>query len=221
MAAWLMPESLDPANRSQLSFKVTFASWGSVIRDRRFVALGLTSGILFGMVCVFIAGAPFALEGEYRLTPTQYTLAFASVTIIMFSANSVNRWFLKRVASIKMLRYGLSQSLLSAAVMTATSLLGIHSLVLTLVGFALAISANGFIMANIMGLAMRDHGERAGTAAGLLGFSNSLFGAVAAPLTSVFFGLDVTGVTTFMSILIVSAVTIGLVSLRHEKGSAH
>jgi DHA1 family bicyclomycin/chloramphenicol resistance-like MFS transporter len=220
MAAWLMPESLDPANRSQLSFKATFASWSSVIRDRRFVALGLTSGILFGMVCVFIAGAPFALEGEYRLTPTQYTLAFASVTIIMFSANSVNRWFLKRVASIKMLRYGLSQSLLSAAVMTGTSLLGIHSLVLTLIGFALAISANGFIMANIMGLAMRDHGERAGTAAGLIGFSNSIFGAVAAPLTSVFFGLDVTGVTTFMSILIVIAVTIGLVSLRHEKGSA-
>ena len=221
MAAWLMPESLDPANRSQLSFKVTFASWGSVIRDRRFVALGLTSGLLFGMVCVFIAGAPFSLEGEYHLTPTQYTFAFASVTIIMFSANSINRWFLKRVASIKMLRYGLSQSLLAAIFMSVTAMLGIHSLPLTLVGFALAISANGFIMANIMGLAMRDHGERAGTAAGLLGFSNSIFGAVAAPLTSVIFGLDVTGVTTFMSILIVMAVALGLISLRKEEGVVH
>lgn len=221
MAAWLMPESLDPANRSQLSFKATFASWGSVIRDRRFVALGLTSGILFGMVCVFIAGAPFSLEGEYHLTPTQYTYAFASVTIIMFSANSINRWFLKKVASIKMLRYGLSQSLLAAAVMTTTSVLGIHSLVLTLIGFALAISANGFIMANIMGLAMRDHGERAGTAAGLLGFSNSIFGAIAAPLTSIFFGLDVTGVTAFMSLLIVVAATLGLVALRKEKAVVH
>lgn len=221
MAAWLMPESLDPANRSQLSFKATFASWGSVIRDRRFMALGLTSGILFGMVCVFIAGAPFSLEGEYHLTPTQYTYAFASVTIIMFSANSINRWFLKKVASIKMLRYGLSQSLLAAVVMTAISVLGIHSLVLTLIGFALAISANGFIMANIMGLAMRDHGERAGTAAGLLGFSNSIFGAIAAPLSSVFFGLDVTGVTSFMSLLIVIAAVLGLVALRKEKAVVH
>jgi DHA1 family bicyclomycin/chloramphenicol resistance-like MFS transporter len=79
----------------------------------------------------------------------------------------------------------------------------------------------GFCMANIMGLAMRDHGERAGTAAGLIGFSNSLLGAIAAPLTSVLFGVTIVGVTTFMSVLLIAAVILGLTAMRNEQSVIH
>jgi DHA1 family bicyclomycin/chloramphenicol resistance-like MFS transporter len=114
MAAWLMPETLPVEKRTQLSFKTTFASWGEIFRDRRFVAMAVTGGLLFGQVCVFIAGAPFALQDGFNLTPTEYTYAFAAVTIVMFSANAVNRSLLKRFASITLLRYGLSQSIFAA-----------------------------------------------------------------------------------------------------------
>ncbi len=221
MAMYLMPESLPLENRSTLSFGATFASWGSVLKDGRFVAIGLVGGLLFGQVCVFISGAPFALEGEFKLSATEYTFAFATVTIVMFSANSINRYLLQKVASIKMLRYGLSQALFSALYFTVVNLLGIHQLAVTLIGFALAISAMGFCMANLMGLAMRDHGERAGTAAGLIGFSNSIVGAIAAPLTSIFFGLTVVGVTSFMSLFLLAAAVLGFVALRKEMPGAH
>jgi sugar phosphate permease len=79
----------------------------------------------------------------------------------------------------------------------------------------------GFCMANIMGLAMRDHAERAGTAAGLIGFTNSLGGAIAAPLTSMIFGLDIVGVTLFMAILLVAAAVVGLIGTRKEKAVVH
>ena len=217
MALWLMPETLEVEKRSQLSFKATFASWGSIIRDSRFVALAVTGGLLFGQVCVFIAGAPFALEGGFHLTPTEYTFAFAAVTIVMFSANSVNRFLLKKVASVNLLRYGLSQAIVAAIYMTVLNVMRAHTLPLAIIGFALSISAMGFCMANIMGLAMRDHGARAGTAAGLIGFTNSIGGAIAAPLTSIFFGLDIFGVTLFMSILLVTAAVTGLIGVRKEK----
>jgi DHA1 family bicyclomycin/chloramphenicol resistance-like MFS transporter len=217
MAAWLMPETLPVENRSQLSFKATFAAWGGILRDSRFVALAVTGGLLFGQVCVFISGAPFALEGGFHLTPTEYTFAFAAVTIVMFSANTINRSLLKRFASVSLLRYGLSQAIFAALFMTALNLLNLHTLPLAIIGFALSISAMGFCMANIMGLAMRDHGERAGTAAGLMGFTNSLGGAIAAPLTSMIFGLDIVGVTLFMSILLVAAAVVGLLGTRKEK----
>jgi DHA1 family bicyclomycin/chloramphenicol resistance-like MFS transporter len=217
MALWLMPETLDVDKRSQLSFKATFASWGSILRDSRFIALALTGGLLFGQVCVFIAGAPFALERGFNLTATEYTFAFAAVTIVMFSANSVNRYLLKKFASISLLRYGLSQAIFAAAYMTTLNALDLHTLPLSIIGFALSISVMGFCMANMMGLAMRDHGERAGTAAGLLGFSNSIGGAIAAPLTSLIFGLDIRGVTSFMAILLVTAAIIGLLGSRKEK----
>jgi ABC-type transport system involved in cytochrome c biogenesis permease component len=55
----------------------------------------------------------------------------------------------------------------------------------------------------------------------LIGFTNSLGGAIAAPLTSVIFGLDVVGVTLFMSILLVTAASVGLIGTRKEKAPAH
>jgi DHA1 family bicyclomycin/chloramphenicol resistance-like MFS transporter len=221
MAAWLMPETLPKAKRSELSFKATFAAWKFVLRDRRFVTLALVGGLLFGSIAVFIAGGPFALEEGFNLTPTEYTYAFASITIIMFTANYINRWFLKRVASIHMLRYGLLQGAVAAAYMLTLNILNIHTLLLSIIGFALAVSVMGFSMANIMGLAMQKHGERAGVAAGLIGFSNSLFGALAAPLTSILFGLDVAGVSLFISIILLTAATLGLVGLRKEKAVVH
>ena len=214
MAIFLMPETLDVDKRSQLSFKTTFASWGILVRDRRFMAFALTGGLLFGQVCVFIAGAPFALEGKFNLTATQYTFAFAAVTIVMFTANAINRALLKTISSVTLLRYGLLQAIAAAAFMTTINILNVHTLLLSIVGFALAISSMGFCMANIMGLAMRDYGERAGTAAGLIGFTNSIGGAIAAPLTSLFFGLDIVGVTLFMSILLVAGAAVGLLGLR-------
>ncbi len=221
MAAWLMPETLPKVKRSELSFKATFAAWKFVLRDRRFVTLALVGGLLFGSIAVFIAGGPFALEEGFNLSPTEYTFAFASITIVMFGANYLNRFLLKRVASINMLRYGLSQAIFAAAMMLTLNLLQIHTLLLSIIGFALAVSVMGFSMSNIMGLAMQKHGERAGVAAGLIGFSNSIFGALAAPLTSILFGLDVAGVSLFISILLLAAAALGLIGLRKEMAVVH
>ncbi len=221
MALFAMPESLPVEKRSKLGFSNTFKSWGIVLRDGRFVALALTAGLLFGQVCVFIAGAPFVFEKQFNLTATEYTYAFACVTIVMFSANSINRVLLKKFSSLKLLRYGLSQAAAAAIYFTVMNVLNFHNIFVAVIGFALSISSMGFCMANIMGLAMQAHGERAGTAAGLLGFSNSIGGAIAAPLTGAIFGLTMSGVTTFMSILIVIAVVLGLYAMRNEKGVVH
>ena len=221
MAIFLMPESLAVEKRSKLGFRSTFSNWGGVLKDSRFVLLAITAGLLFGQVCVFIAGAPFVFEEEFKLTATQYTYAFACVTIIMFSANSLNRFLLKKIPAVTMLRYGLLQAAGAAFYMTLMNILNVQTIVTSVIGFALSISALGFIMANIMGLAMRDHGERAGTAAGLLGFGNSIGGAVAAPLTGVLFGLTLTGVTTFMTLLLLTASALGLFAMRNEKGVLH
>ena len=221
MAAWLMPETLPVQKRSALSFSATFASWGEIFRDRGFVTMAITGGLLFGQVCVFIAGAPFALQDGFNLTPTEYTYAFAAVTVVMFSANAINRSLLKRFASISLLRYGLSQAIFAALFMTTMNVFDLHTLATAIIGFALSISAMGFCMANMLGLAMRDHAARAGTAAGLIGFTNSLGGAIAAPLTSLIFGLDIVGVTIFMSILLVTAAAVGLYGTRNEKAPSH
>ena len=220
-AVFNMPESLPRANRSALTFGATFKSWGVVLRDWRFVALALTNGLIFGQICVFISGAPFALENDFNLTPTQYTFAFAMITFLMFALSSLNRVFLRRFPAIAMLRYGLFQSAFAGGYLTVMNLIGFHSLPTVVLGLALSVSTIGFCSANILGLAMRDHAERAGVAAGLVGFSNSIVGAVVAPVTSILFGLHAVGITTFMAILLFAAAGLGLISLRKEVGVLH
>jgi DHA1 family bicyclomycin/chloramphenicol resistance-like MFS transporter len=214
-----MPESLAPANRSPLTFGATFSAWRLVLADRRFVSLALTNGLIFGQICVFIAGAPFSLENDFHLSPTQYTFAFAMITFSMFSLSYLNRLLLRRFAAITMLRYGMIHAAIAGSYLTGMNLLGAYSLPVVVVGLALAVSSIGFCSANILGLAMRDHAKHAGVAAGLVGFSNSIIGAVVAPITSILFGLHVVGVTTFMSMLLFAAALIGLTSLRNEVGA--
>ncbi len=216
-----LPETHPAEKRSPLSFGHTFSSWGHVLLDSRFVTLILLSGLIFGAIASFIAGAPFALQEGFGLTPTQYTYAFAAVTVVMFGANTLNRYLLKHFAAIHLLRYGLSQALLAAVVMVTVNIFEIHSLWITIVGYTLVVSASGFTMANIMGLAMKDHAERAGVAASMIGVSTSLFGAISAPLTSLVFGVDVFGVGTFMSIIIVMAAAVGFIGLRKEVAVRH
>jgi len=219
---WLyLPETLAVSNRSKLSFASTFKSWGSVLGDPRFVMLTCLSGFMFGAIATFIAGAPFALEQGFHLTPTQYTSAFASGTIVLFTANFINRHQLKRRASIHLIRFGLSMAVLACIVFTGLNLMHVHNLVVSMLSFGLVFLAIGFINPNVMGLAMQEHAERAGVAAGLIGFASSLFGAIAAPLTSVFFGLDIVGVTTFMTILLAGAALLGFIGLRREQPVVH
>lgn len=221
MSAALLPETLATANRIKLNFRNTFKSWSFVVRDSRFMILAGMGGFLFGSIAVFIGAAPFAFQREYNLTPTQYTFVFAGITTLLIVSNTTNRMLLKKVASITMLRYGLGQAVFAALLMTYLNVFGIRDLWLVMLSISLAVSATGFTSSNITGLAMTQHGERAGVAAGLIGFTMSISGAIATPITGLVFGITGVGMTTFMAILLLSGAALGLIGLRKEKPVLH
>jgi DHA1 family bicyclomycin/chloramphenicol resistance-like MFS transporter len=221
MSATLLPETLAPENRVKLNFKNTFKSWSFVIRDRRFMKLAAMGGFLFGSIAVFIGAAPFAFQREYNLTPTEYTYVFAGITALLLVSNTTNRLLLKKVASITMLRYGLAQAAFAALMMVVLNVFEIRDLWLVMLAIALSVSATGFTSSNITGLAMLHHGERAGVAAGLIGFAGSFGGAVATPITGILFGINGAGMTSFMAILLLAGAAIGLIGLRKEQPFKH
>lgn len=221
MSATLLPETLPVEKRVNLNFKNTFTSWAFVLRDTRFMLLAAVGGFLFGSIAVFIGAAPFAFQREYNLTPTQYTFVFAGITILLVGANATNRVLLKRVASITMLRYGLAQAAFAAVMMIFMNVFNVRDLLLVMLALGLSVSATGFTSSNITGLAMTHHGERAGVAAGLIGFTMSFGGAIATPITGVLFGINTAGMTAFMSILLLTGALLGLVGLRKELPIKH
>jgi DHA1 family bicyclomycin/chloramphenicol resistance-like MFS transporter len=221
MSATLLPETLPLQNRTKLSFGSTFSSWKILLRDGRFVTLALISGFAFGSIAAFIGAAPFVFERGYGLTPTQYTFVFATITALLFAGNALNRFLLKRAASITMLRIGLIQAGVAAIGMVVLNILQVQEMWLVMLVISVSIASNSFTSSNINGLAMQEHGERAGVAAGLIGFTGSIFGAMAASLTGPLFGLTAMGMLSFMAILLLSGSTLGLVGLRNEAPLKH
>jgi hypothetical protein len=120
-----------------------------------------------------------------------------------------------------MLRIGLIQAGVAAIGMVVLNILQVHEMWLVMLVISVSIASNSFTSSNINGLAMQEHGERAGVAAGLIGFTGSIFGAMAASLTGPLFGLTAMGMLSFMAILLLSGSTLGLVGLRNEAPLKH
>jgi DHA1 family bicyclomycin/chloramphenicol resistance-like MFS transporter len=217
LAAVNLPESRPREKRTAFNFSSMLRSWGTAFSDSRFRVLAFTGGLVFGATAVFLAGSPFALQVGFGLTPTQSTFFFALAMVALLTANLVNRALLKRFSSLTMFRFGLVQAMVAALVLLVSPIFQIVSLPLSVIGFGIGLSVMGFTQPNIMNLALQDHAERAGSAAGIVGFFNAFFGAIIAPLTGVFFSVDLFGVSSFIAIVLIAAALVGLIGLRKEK----
>ena len=196
-----IPESLAIEKRHELHPMVILRSYKAVIKDHTFRTVALAGGLHFAMVAGFLATAPYVMESTFDLTPTQFTYFFAAVTLGIFLTTQLNRRLLKRFKALSLMRFGMAYAGASALFLAFVSVSGIVFLPLTIAAFGFAVSSMGFIMANGMSLVMHGHGARAGVAAGLVGFTMTLMGALAAPLPSTFFAATVAGLAGFMAII--------------------
>jgi MFS transporter, DHA1 family, multidrug resistance protein len=73
LAVWrLLPESLHADQAQPFEARNLMRGYGQLMRDRRFFALALSSGIPFNGMFVYILSAPAWLGGVLQLAPTQF-----------------------------------------------------------------------------------------------------------------------------------------------------
>jgi DHA1 family bicyclomycin/chloramphenicol resistance-like MFS transporter len=132
----------------------------------------------------YIAGSPFVLQDIYGLSPQEFALVFATNALGIGILGHQSSRLVHRFGPTRLLAVGLALSATGGAAMLVCALA--HTgLVPVLVSFFVSVSAVGLVLPNASALALKGHPSTAGSASALLGLTQFLFGAVAAPIIGV------------------------------------
>lgn len=179
----------------------------ALLRDRSFLLCVLTFALGSAVGLAFVAGAPFVLQGGYGLSPQAYSLLFLANACALVVAAQLNARLLRRLRPGRVVAVSLACQLTVAAALTVA--LATHAPVgLVLVGLVVVVFFHGFLMPNLVAIAM--HGvpqHRAGSAAALIGAGQYLVGGLTAPAVGLL-GASAAGLGLTMLALAAAALTV-------------
>jgi MFS transporter, DHA1 family, multidrug resistance protein len=202
-----LPETLPPARRHHGVGRETIAVFAGLLRDRSFARYLLVMGLGFAGFGAYLAGSSFVLQDVYGVSAQRYSLIFALNAIGLIGTAQIGRALVRRVGSLMLLRVGLVLGATGGGAVLAVVLL--HGALVWLVLSVIVFSAGqaGLTMPNTTALALEEHPRVAGSAAALLGTTQFVAGAAAAP----FVGLAGKHSAVPMGVLIASFATLNLV----------
>lgn len=179
-------ETLPVERRRASTPRGLLRGYRNVIRDRIFVGLVLFSGLQISALFVYLNVVPFLYQETFGLSEGEFGLAFAMIASLAWLGVQIGsrlpkifpaQWLLVVYALIGV-GVGVGLMLTSSA----------GEFWLAQAFFGLLLFNFGSTITSIQTIALLNHGEEAGTAAGLLGVANFTFASV----FSLSFGLIVT-----------------------------
>ncbi|WP_434056403.1 multidrug effflux MFS transporter [Georgenia sunbinii] len=201
-----LPETLPHFQRRDDGAKGALRSYRLLLRDRQFMALALLPGLAMGALMSYVAGSPFVFRGEYGLGETQFALLFAVNGIGLVLGAQVNAALVRRFEPLHMIRVAVPLVLLLALVLLVVAWQDFGGLVGLMVPLWLILAVNSVVPPNSTALALSRHGERAGSAAALIGAVQSGVAGTVSPLVGV-----IGDGAVAMSVVIVGVVALALV----------
>ncbi|MGB5952276.1 MAG: multidrug effflux MFS transporter [Ornithinimicrobium sp.] len=185
LSVFKVRETLPVERRSAAGPRPAIASYGVLLRDRRYVGLVLTACTAMGSLFAYISSATFIFQELYGMSVQQYAFVFAAGAGSLTVASQINGSLVKRIHPAQIMMVALPTLVIIASSLLAVSLLdlGVWPIVL---GVTLVMGSVGFIMPNAPVIALNDHAMRAGSAAAVLGASNFVFGALVSPISGAF-----------------------------------
>ncbi|GGB99612.1 multidrug effflux MFS transporter [Cellulomonas carbonis] len=219
VTARFLPETLPVERRSAHGFAASVRGYPELLRDGRFVALAVIPGMGMALIMSYVAGSSFVFQTEYGLTAQQFALAFAFGGTSLVTGSQVNAALVRRTGPLALLRVGLPVSAAFAVlvvVVAATRFGGVAGLVGSI---WLTTAALGFVMANASALALSRHGERAGTAAAVIGFLQAGLAGAVSPLVGVLGGDAVAMTAVMLGSMVVAQLALALGTPAYRRGA--
>ncbi|MFD1814679.1 multidrug effflux MFS transporter [Rhodococcus gannanensis] len=180
-----MPETLPPHTRVRGGIRPLLRTYGTVLRDRRFVMLALACGLGRAVLWAYIAGSAFVLQEQFHLSALTYGLAFTGGAAVLIASTQLNVVLLGHWSPMRISVVSLAVSALIGILfvgIAAAELGGVLGFVLPVLAL---LCATGFVMPNAPALALTRHGEAAGTASAIVGFAQFGGAAAVAPVVGV------------------------------------
>lgn len=212
-----LPETLPPERRVGRGLGTVLRGYAALLGDRRFLAFAVLPGFGMGVVMGYVSGSSFVFQRELGLDKVHFAVVFAVIGVSQVVIAQVNASLVPRLGPLRLLRAGLPLAVAMATVLVvvaATRWGGLPALVVLL---WLTMGSLGIIMANASALALSRHGERAGTAAAVLGFLHAGLGGVVGSMVGVLGGHAVAMAGVMLGSLTVALVVlaVGTPAYRH------
>lgn len=184
---WL-PETLPQQWRTTAGVTAALRGYRALLSDGHFVALAIIPGLALGALFSYVAGSPFVLQEGYGLSEQQFALGFAVNGIGIVLGSQVNAAFVHRVAPIRIVRIAIPLLLATALVLLGIAFTDLGGVLGILAALWVILFLLGFIIGNAAAIALTRHGERAGTAAAVIGAFQSGVAALVSPLVGLLGG---------------------------------
>ena len=164
-----VPETLSEANRQRFDLTSFLRGSRSLLTNRSFLVMTFLAGFAFASFFVFIASASFVYIGQFGLTATQFSLAFAVNAIGFFVASQFSATIAVRVGTLRMIRRATIGFSLATFAGFGLALAGLASLPVTMTTLFIGNMFLGVLMPSAQVQALEEHGAIAGLAASLGG----------------------------------------------------
>lgn len=164
-------------DRRAVDVGATFASYGVMLRDRRFAGYTLCMALTHGVIMAFLSDSSFLLINVLGMSASRFGLLFGLSILGFVLGSFITARLVMRVGLNRLLHAGALLAAISGTIMAVFALLEVRS-VLAIFGpyFALML-ANGFIQPSATAGAIGPFPRMAGTASSLLGFIQLATGA--------------------------------------------
>lgn len=166
---FMVEETLKPDQRQKFDLATTRRGVGVLVRDRGFMSMTFLAGFAFASFFVFIASASFVYTGQFGLSPTQFSFAFAINAFGFFGASQFAAPLGQRLGQHRMIAYATTGFAIATCTLFAIGVAGYATLYVTVIGLFAANMFLGVVLPVAQVLALEDQGEHAGLASSLGG----------------------------------------------------
>ncbi|MEK4566779.1 multidrug effflux MFS transporter [Alkalihalobacillus sp. FSL R5-0424] len=179
-----LKETLPAEKRVPSSIGATLRTFSYLIKDRLFMGLALTQGLMTGGIFAYVSGTPFVYQSIYDVSPQMFSVLFGINGLgIILGTHLVGR-YAGIVPERVFLKVGLIIAVVAGAFLFVMTLLEgpLLSIVIPIFFF---VSMIGMVGTTSFSLAMETKEKQAGSASALLGLLPFAIGATTAPLVGI------------------------------------
>lgn len=187
IGTFFLPETLPEERRNKAGIKKAFKIYGELFADWAFMKYTLCVAFFYMGAYAIIAGTPYVYITYYGIPERYFGALFAMNVIGVVIMSSVNRALVARYTMDTLLRastLGTMAAVLLLVFMTYTNVWGVYGVILSVV---LIFATNGIISACATAAALDKAGDKAGTAAALIGSLQYGSGIVSSVALALFF----------------------------------
>ncbi|MGO4706236.1 multidrug effflux MFS transporter [Microvirga sp. 2MCAF38] len=186
VVALLLPETRKPSTQER-SVSEILRTYRSLLKDWHFLGLVFIGGLGQSSFFAYLAGSSVVFIEHFGLSPSRYSLVFASNAIAFIGGAQFNSTLMRRFGAPRVVLTAISIFACLTFLLLVVTLSGVdHAVVLWAMLF-MSFGCLGLVIPSTAVLALESHGPIAGTASALMGTLQLATGALVIVLVSAFF----------------------------------